>query len=148
MILTQIFLLVFCTVGIKNWVSCKKSLSSRFTYYLDGDSIDWPSRSIKNVYAGSGRFQPRNIIPTRFQTKAHEAVIAFPRLRTGVPITLGKICLKYGQNRPDIKPFPSWELQEEGNSDAIQNAVDIFLDAHNTVWVLDTGMQKHKTPFL
>ena len=39
-----------------------------------------------------------------------------------------------------LSAFPSWTLQEEGLCQSIQNAVDIFLDPQDILWILDTGI--------
>lgn len=48
--------------------------------------------------------------------------------------------MKKGQCSASIEPYPCWSLQEEGNCQAIQSAVDIYLDGNEILWVLDTGV--------
>lgn len=116
------------------------SLANSLSVKLTGRSIEWPCESTKNIYLTSGRHIPRNVIPLRAQIFKSDAIVVTPRLRQGVPITLGKIELKKGVCYSTIKPFPCWSLQEEGNCDALQNVVDVFLDAQNILWVLDVGI--------
>jgi len=39
-----------------------------------------------------------------------------------------------------MTPYPSLSVQESGGSGDLQNAVDLFLDAQDVLWVLDTGV--------
>lgn len=39
-----------------------------------------------------------------------------------------------------MTPYPSLSIQEQGKSGDVQNAVDLFLDAQQVLWVLDTGV--------
>jgi len=39
-----------------------------------------------------------------------------------------------------MMPYPCLSVQEQGKSGEVQNAVDLYLDAHEVLWVLDTGV--------
>lgn len=110
------------------------------TFQLSGSQLEWPCQSTKNIYVQSGRFVPKNVIATRAQIFRDEAFVTLPRLKSGVPFTLGKVSMKKGQCVTSIVPFPCWSLQEEGNCDALQSVVDIFLDGNDLLWALDTGI--------
>lgn len=58
----------------------------------------------------------------------NEVLAVFPRYKEGVPVTVGATSLLDNKCTPVWKPFPCWSLQEEGNCNAIQNAVDIVVD--------------------
>lgn len=110
------------------------------TFQLSGSSLEWPCQSTKNIYVQSGRYTPKNVIMTRAQINRDEAYVTLPRLKTGIPFTLGKISMKRGQCITKVTPYPCWSLQEEGNCQALQSAVDIFLDPNDILWVLDVGI--------
>lgn len=110
------------------------------TFQLSGSSLNWPCESTKNIYLQSERYIPRNVIMTRAQIYRDEAFVTLPRLKPGVPFTLGKISMRRGQCVTSATPWPCWSLQEEGNCQSLQSAVDIFLDANNILWVLDVGI--------
>lgn len=110
------------------------------TFQLSGSQLEWPCTSTKNIYVQSGRYVPRNVIMTRAQIYRDEAFVTLPRLKSGVPFTLGKISMKRGQCSTSVTPYPCWSLQEEGNCQAIQSAIDIFLDPNDILWVLDVGL--------
>lgn len=110
------------------------------TFRLSGAHLEWPCTSTKNIYVQSGRYIPKNIIVTRAQIYRDEAFVTLPRLKSGAPFTLGKVSMKRGQCSTSISPYPCWSLQEEGNCQALQSAVDIFLDPYDILWVLDVGL--------
>jgi hypothetical protein len=110
------------------------------TFTLNGANLDWPCSSTKSIYTSSGRYISKHIITTRVQIYKDEAIVVTPRYKAGVPFTLGKMSLKSKNCNPTITPFPCWNLQEEGNCQALQSAVDIFLDAQDILWVLDVGI--------
>ena len=120
--------------------SCDCQLLPELSFALTGQNLDWPCESTHNIYESTGRYIPRNIIVTRVQTHKDEAIVAIPRYKSGVPITLGITSLKNKNCKPSITPFPSWEIQEEGNCVALQSAVDIVLDVQDILWVLDVGI--------
>ena len=110
------------------------------TFQLGGSSLEWPCASTKNIYVQSGRYIPRNVIMTRSQIYRDEAFVTVPRLKSGVPFTLGKISMRRGQCSTSVAPYPCWSLQEEGNCQALQSAIDLFLDPNDILWVLDVGL--------
>ncbi|KAJ8942954.1 hypothetical protein NQ314_009867 [Rhamnusium bicolor] len=69
-----------------------------------------------------------------------QAFVALPRYKHGVPFTLGTFSLKTKGCRATLVPYPCWEMQEEGNCDALQNVVDLFVDPVDNLWVLDIGL--------
>jgi hypothetical protein len=135
-------ILLFATLVSQLEGACDSSLQilRDLTFQLSGSKLQWPCSSTKNIYAQSGRYIPRNVIMTRSQIYRDEAYVTLPRLKTGVPFTLGKISMRRGQCTAPVTPFPCWSLQEEGNCQALQSAVDIFLDPNDILWVLDVGI--------
>lgn len=107
---------------------CENSIVSELTFRLGGNNLNWPCYATKNIYTNSGRYIPKNIIATRSQIYRDIAFVAIPRYRSGVPITLGRVDLRKGKCSVPIAPYPCWPSQEEGNCQALQNVVDIYLD--------------------
>jgi hypothetical protein len=102
--------------------------SYSFMYQFTGRDMAFPCESTKNIFVSSGRFLPTNVIALRAQIYRDKAFLALPRLKEGVPITLGYIDLRRSCCFSDIKPFPSFIHQEEGNCHALQSVSDIYLD--------------------
>lgn len=108
--------------------SCDKNLLPELTFMLNGANLAWPCSSTKNIYTQSGRYVSKNVISTRMQIYKDEALVLMPRYKAGVPFTLGKMSLKNKNCQPTLEPFPCWSMQEEGNCQSLQSAVDAFLD--------------------
>lgn len=107
---------------------CDNSIIPELTFRLGGNNLDWPSYATQNIYSTSGRYVPKNVIATRSQIYRDSAFVAIPRYRSGVPFTLGRVDLRKGKCSVPIAPYPCWASQEEGNCQALQNVIDIFLD--------------------
>lgn len=105
-----------------------------------GGPFEFSTDETKSLLESTGRYIPKNIIATRSQIFKDDAILAIPRYKPGVPITLAKVSLKQRGCDPTLYAFPSWGLQEEGNCKALQSAVDIFLDPNDILWVLDVGV--------
>uniref|UniRef100_A0A182MPN1 Bee-milk protein n=1 Tax=Anopheles culicifacies TaxID=139723 RepID=A0A182MPN1_9DIPT len=109
-------------------------------YRINGNSIDFPCESTKNIYISTQRYMARNVMPVRFQYDKERAVICLPRLRPGVPTTLGQIDLNKPSCYAHIKPFPCWAYQEEGNCNSFQSVIDVYTDVKRILWCLDSGI--------
>lgn len=127
MMLQILLPLGFLAAGVLS--QCDKSILPELTYRLGGNNLEWPCHSTKNIYSTTGRYIPKNVIATRAQIYRDEAFVALPRYRSGVPFTLGRVSLQKGACYSAIAPYPCWALQEEGNCQALQSVVDLFIDA-------------------
>ncbi|KAJ8942947.1 hypothetical protein NQ314_009860 [Rhamnusium bicolor] len=105
-----------------------------------GGQFDWPNSAIKSIYRSSGRYIPKNIIATRAQIFKDEVFLALPRYKPGVPVTLARVGLRQRGCEAVLEPFPCWASQEEGDPNALQSVVDLYLDENNIIWVLDIGV--------
>ncbi|KAI4502045.1 hypothetical protein M0802_002727 [Mischocyttarus mexicanus] len=134
--------IVYLTIIVISFSSgnIEKHLLSELSFTFNGHSLEWPCQSTKNIYETSGRYTARNVIATRMQIYKDDAILALPRYKPGVPFTLGAVSLRSKTCKPMIMPFPCWAIQEEGNCEALQSAIDIVLDIQDILWVLDTGI--------
>lgn len=105
-----------------------------------GGTFEWPCPSTKALYKSSGKYISKNIIATRAQISCDNVFLALPRYKCGSPATLVTTTLRTGATHTTLKPFPCWSMQEEGNCQALQSVVDIIIDNHDIIWVLDTGI--------
>lgn len=65
--------------------------------------------------------------------------IVTSRLKPGVPLTLAKFDI-FQRCFPRLQPFPSWALQGGSSVQALHNAVDLYMDTRDCLWVLDSGV--------
>ncbi|XP_046987594.1 major royal jelly protein 5 [Schistocerca americana] len=105
-----------------------------------GGEFNWPCSSTKKIFQQTGRYISKNVIATRTAIYKDDAILALPRFKQGIPVTLARVSLKSRGSQAVLDPFPCWSLQEEGNCKALQSVVDLFLDAQDILWVLDVGI--------
>lgn len=116
----------------------QKSLS-KLGYSISGRSLTFSSENEKEICKETGRFIPRNVVATRMQFHKHKLIVALPRYRSGVPITLAIAHPLTKESQLRLRPFPDWKMQRIGDCEALQSVVDIFLDDNGILWILDTG---------
>lgn len=138
-IVAAAFVLCAGYVGGTN-IGSASELNNANTYSLNGARLTWPCQSTRNIFMQSGRYRSDHVIATRTQMSKDRVFLVMPRYKPGVPITLGTMSLKGQKCHPSVAPFPCWSMQEEGNCDAIQSAVDLYLDGNDILWVLDVGV--------
>ncbi|XP_071444042.1 dopaminechrome tautomerase-like [Hetaerina americana] len=144
MALTRVLVALAATLALASASGCadapldKTRVDLSFSWH--GVIFEWPCLSTKNIYVSSGRYIPKNVISTRVQFAKDYVYVAMPRYRPGVPVTLARANLKTKACAPVFCPFPCWSLQEEGNCNALQNVVDIYIDINEILWVLDVGV--------
>ncbi|EDW69754.1 protein yellow [Drosophila novamexicana] len=105
-----------------------------------GGQFEFPCASTKSLFKSSGKYIAKNVIATRAQLIGDTIYLALPRYRKGVPATLVKTNVLPGTCSTTFKPYPCWDLQEEGNCKALQSVVDLVVDQNEVLWVLDTGI--------
>ncbi|XP_076169818.1 L-dopachrome tautomerase yellow-g2 isoform X2 [Ptiloglossa arizonensis] len=105
-----------------------------------GGSFDWPCTATKHMFTNNGRYVSKNVLATRAVINNDDAIVTLPRYKSGVPVTLAKLSLTGSGCQATMLPYPCWSAQEEGTCTALQNAVDLYLDPQNILWVLDTGV--------
>lgn len=142
LLLRVVFLVAFLIIQAQTL--CDKDLMKPVEW--TGGPFEFSTEETRSLLESTGRYIPKNIIATRAQLFKDDAILAIPRYRPGVPITLAKVSLKQRGCEPTLLPFPSWAVQEEGNCKALQSAVDVFLDANDILWVLDVGVVHTLTP--
>ncbi|XP_067005956.2 dopaminechrome tautomerase [Anabrus simplex] len=138
--LSWLWVLVMATTFVSAGLLKFKDPGADLLFMLNGANLEWPCISTKNIYVSSGRYIPKHVIATRLQIFKDEAIVLTPRYKPGVPFTLSKMSLKHKDCFATLSPFPCWSLQEEGNCQALQSAVDLFMDPNGILWVLDVGI--------
>lgn len=89
----------------------------------------------------SNYYIPQNNIISDIKAFASRLYVTLPRMRPGVPATLGWMISPSdnGRTDPEIEPFPSWEMNEVGNCSALQFVQGIAVDTDGIMWVIDSG---------
>ncbi|GAK55274.1 RBAM01754 protein [Candidatus Vecturithrix granuli] len=80
----------------------------------------------------------KGAMPAGFKVDAEgNYYLSVPRWAPGIPATLNKVVMADG--KPVLEAFPSWEMNEVGNPDAIQSVLGYEIDENGVMWILDQG---------
>jgi sugar lactone lactonase YvrE len=63
--------------------------------------------------------------------------LSVPRWHQGIPATLNRIVDVDG--KPVLEAFPSWEMNAQGDPDALQAVLGFEIDENDVMWILDQG---------
>jgi hypothetical protein len=96
----------------------------------------WDAAHTHADYAASGQYQVDNNAVTGIKVSGQTIFLTVPRWRPGVPSTLNVL---QSDSPPLLVPWPSWDLQEEGNCSAIQYVQSMEIDLDGVMWVVDVG---------
>ena len=85
------------------------------------------------------KYIPSNALPCGVNVNSRgEYFVTVPRFKPSVPSSLNKIKVKDGI--PFMQPFPSWELNAEGNvTKNLQSILGLEIDRNDVLWALDQG---------
>lgn len=119
----------------------------QLTYIVSGARLEWMEPGDRCRATESGEYVARNVIPTRMAMR-HDGIIylAMPKLKGGVPFTLGAIecdpCTSTIE--PPISPYPcaaahQYHTKPKNNNWTMVNVVDVYVDDSGLLWALDVG---------
>jgi len=69
---------------------------------------------------------------------SQQMFVSFPRWNPHVPATLTRV-VKDAEGNAVFEPYPSWEMNKEGNVAALQSVLGFEIDAEDRIWILDQG---------
>ncbi|CAH1962399.1 unnamed protein product [Acanthoscelides obtectus] len=111
----------FCTIWSWNYVN-----------------YTWPSDIDYHSTVRGNRYLPQNILlggPRVYQDKVY---VTMPKYRIGVPASLGFFPLvSLEKTNILITPFPSWEMNHQGECRNLQSVIATEIDRQGIMWVLD-----------
>ncbi|XP_055387467.1 protein yellow-like [Condylostylus longicornis] len=89
----------------------------------------------------AGEFVEQNILISDAKAFANRLYLTMPRMLPGVPATLGWVITpdENGRTDPLVEPFPSWEMNREGDCRALQFVQGIAIDGNGFLWAVDSG---------
>jgi sugar lactone lactonase YvrE len=100
-------------------------------------NFTWNSESDYNDAISSGSYIPGNVAVAGIKYYKDKLYLAMPRIRDGVPTTMGYISTNSPQTNPLVAPFPDWTTNTADNCDQLESVQSLEIDRNGTMWVLD-----------
>jgi len=119
--------------------SAKPAVS--YQAYISWAHLDWifPAGVDAASYKGDkGQEYWKGAMPAGFKLDAQgNEYLCVPRWAPGIPGTLNRIVKKDGKAL--LTPFPSWDMNQEGDAKALQSVLGFEIDEKGIMWILDQG---------
>lgn len=113
-------------------------------------NFTWPTEDSLRSSISKGEYIPENNIISGLKYYDGYFYITLPRMKQGVPATLTRIPAMAYENdtEPLLEPYPNWEMNKEGECDALQNVQNVEIDTDGKMWILDAGRTETMTKLL
>ncbi|XP_077283197.1 protein yellow-like [Arctopsyche grandis] len=103
-------------------------------------NFTWPSHRHYKSVLHQRLYIPENVFISNVKIFNDTMYLAMPRLKLGVPATLGQLPLE-----PEVitdslvTPFPNWEMNTLGKCSCFQSVHSFEIDLDGVMWVIDNG---------
>ncbi|XP_022917036.2 dopaminechrome tautomerase-like [Onthophagus taurus] len=101
-------------------------------------NFTWPDFNTLRSALTRGEYIPQNVLMAGINYYEDYYYLALPRMKFGVPITLGRIPIN-STSKPLIEPFPSWEMNKLNDCNSLQNVQNVAVDQMKRMWIIDGG---------
>ncbi|GLV34795.1 yellow [Carabus blaptoides fortunei] len=136
------FRVLFYLVGVCGcFVGAQQPTRFKVAYEWNFINFTWPSDDVLDTAMKTGKYNPKNVHISGVTYFEDYLYLTVPRMKVGVPATLARIPVNANKNdtAPLLVPFPSWEMNIEGDCTALQNVQNIEIDTAGLLWILDGG---------
>ena len=111
---------------------------------------NWRTQAERDNAIKTGRYVPLQNAINGIRVYDKKIFVTVPRFGEGVPSTLNTLVnarRSFLSSRTVLKPYPSWEMQTEGNCSAFQKVQNIEIDPKQGImFVIDTGGRRYDCP--
>lgn len=116
--------------------SVKKIGDYEILFQWDHLNWDFKDDAMKIAFYNYQYF--KGAMPAGFKTDSSgNYYLSVPRWNKGIPATLNKVVMKDGKSI--LEAFPSWEMNKEGDPNALQSILGYEIDENDRMWILDQG---------
>lgn len=143
---TTIKLLCICAVVVSTIVAQNNNNNNvnRFKVIFEWNYINftWPSADALQDAITSGKYIPEHNHISGVKQFEDYLYITVPRMKNGVPATLTRIPYNPKDSvntAPLLEPYPSWEINVEGDCNSLQNVQNVEIDTKGYLYILDGG---------
>lgn len=127
---------IICVVLFTS-LSIQSTPVSQFRVIKEWNFINYTWLDYQNQ--SEGEYIPQNNLIAGINFYNGYYYLAIPRMKTGIPVTLARINSANPRPAPLLEPFPSWEFNELGNCEVLQNVQNVAMDAQGKMWIIDGG---------
>lgn len=112
-------------------------------------NFTWLNPDALHTAVSLGQYLPENNIISGIKYYDKWMYLTLPRMKQGVPATLARILANTYENdtEPLLEPYPSWNMNLEGDCSAFQNVQNVEINLDGKMWILDTGRTATMTKF-
>lgn len=112
----------------------------REVYNWSQFDFNFPNANARQQAIQSGTFVSTNAsAPASIEASGNRVFITLPRWKNGVPATLSTVPFPSDNPSPLLTPYPSWEMNRQGNCAGLTSVYRVKADECSRLWVLDTG---------
>ena len=115
--------------------------SAPYEAIISWNHLDWifPAGVDSSAYKGeNGQEYWEGAMPAAYKIDAKgNQYLGVPRWAPGIPGTVNQIVMKDGKAM--LTPFPSWEMNKEGDVKALQSVLGFEISESGIMWLLDQG---------
>ncbi|XP_052764204.1 major royal jelly protein 1-like [Mya arenaria] len=111
---------------------------------------NWKTKAEREQAIAKGRYIPLQNAINGIRVYDNKIFVTVPRFGDGIPSTLNTLVnarRRFLSSSTVLKPYPSWEMQQEGNCSAFQKVQNIEIDPKRGImFVIDTGGKRYGCP--
>lgn len=131
------YFLIFIVSAVLNFRKVSSYDSFQVQHQWQFINFTWPSQAEYQVAYYTRKYVPENVVMAGIKIFEGNIYFAIPRIRQGVPVTLGFMAETSPRTNPLINPFPSWDMNYQDHCGTLQSVQSMEIDKNGIMWVLD-----------
>ncbi|XP_065334364.1 protein yellow-like [Cloeon dipterum] len=113
--------------------------------WQDEWDFNWPSEAKRTQALEDGTFKPEKIEARYMAVYGTRIFLSLNKYSNYLPVSLVSLpTISASSASPKLTTFPSWDMNEYGNCNKIEEASGLQVDSIGRLWVLDSGSDNCK----